>query len=507
MFQTSDRCVACHNGIATRAGEDVSFGLAWRPTMMANAARDPYWQAGVRRETIDHPESKAAIEAECSICHMPMARTEAKAAGHEGEVLKHLGFLPDDRGDRLAADGVSCSLCHQISREKLGTHESFVGGFVIGAANAQGERTEYGPFAPDAGHRRIMRSSTKGFVPTESPHIRESEMCATCHTLLTKTLGPGGKEIGELPEQVPYQEWLHSEYRTARSCQSCHMPQVAEDVPITSVAGQPRTGVARHQFLGGNFLIQRILNAHRNELAVESLPQELDAAATRTLSHLESESARLRIENLEVRQGRLEAVVAVENLAGHKLPTAYPSRRVWLHFTVTDAAGRTVFESGAFRPTGAIEGNDNDADPARFEPHYAEIRTPDQVQIYEAVLGGPDGAVTTGLLTAVRYLKDNRLLPRGFDKHTADKDIAVAGEALQDADFAAGGDRVRYSVPVAGGQAPFQVTVELCYQSVAYRWNENLRRYDAGEPRRMVGYYQAAAAESMAVLARARAAR
>jgi nitrate/TMAO reductase-like tetraheme cytochrome c subunit len=249
MFQTSDRCVACHNGIATPAGEDLSFGLAWRPTMMANSARDPYWQAGVRRETMDHPESRAAIEAECSICHMPMARTEAKAAGHEGEIFRHLAFRPDDRGDRLAADGVSCSLCHQISREKLGTHESFVGGFVIGAANAQGERAEFGPYAPDAGHRRIMRSSTNGFVPTESPHVRESELCATCHTLLTKALGPGGRETGELPEQVPYQEWLHSEYRNTRSCQSCHMPPVAEDVPITSVAGQLRPGSRGTSFL------------------------------------------------------------------------------------------------------------------------------------------------------------------------------------------------------------------------------------------------------------------
>jgi hypothetical protein len=33
------------------------------------------------------------------------------------------------------------------------------------------------------------------------------------------------------------------------------------------------------------------------------------------------------------------------------------------------------------------------------------------VQIYEAVMAGPDGAVTTGLLTAVRFVKDNRLLP------------------------------------------------------------------------------------------------
>jgi hypothetical protein len=76
-FETSDRCFACHNGISTPSGEDISIGLSWRPTMMANSARDPYWLAGVRRETIDHPAARAAIEDECSICHMPMARHES----------------------------------------------------------------------------------------------------------------------------------------------------------------------------------------------------------------------------------------------------------------------------------------------------------------------------------------------------------------------------------------------------------------------------------------------
>ena len=52
LFFTSDRCVACHNGIVTAQGEDISFGTSWRPSMMANSARDPYWQASVRRETL-----------------------------------------------------------------------------------------------------------------------------------------------------------------------------------------------------------------------------------------------------------------------------------------------------------------------------------------------------------------------------------------------------------------------------------------------------------------------
>jgi hypothetical protein len=506
-FRTSDRCVACHNGMATSSGEDISIGVAWRPTMMANSGRDPYWQAGVRRETTDHPESRAAIEDECSTCHMPMARFESKLNGHEGTVFSHLRFLPDDRGDELAADGVSCSLCHQIAKEKLGTRASFVGGFVIGAPNAQGERLEFGPYAPDAGHARIMRTSTGGFLPIQAEHIRQSELCATCHTLLTKALGPDGKEIGELPEQVPYQEWLHSAYREKASCQSCHMPVVEQDAAITSVLGQPRPEVSRHVFVGGNFFLQRILNRYRSELSVAALPEELSAAAERTVTHLQTQSASVSIGSVEVRGGRLEAEVSVENLGGHKLPTAYPSRRVWLHVVVRDSNNRTVFESGAVNATGLIQGNDNDEDPLRFEPHYTEICNADQVQIYESIMGDSRGAVTTGLLNALHYLKDNRLLPKGFDKRTAGKDIAVVGGAFEDADFAGGGDRVRYSVKLGSAQGPFRIEAELCYQPVAYRWAMNLKRYDAEEPRRFTRYYEAMAPASVVVIGRAQATR
>ena len=125
-FETSHNCLACHNGLASPSGEDVSIGSAWRGSMMANSSRDPYWQASVRRETIDHPQHKATIEDECATCHMPMARTLARSGGAHGEVFAHLpiGQSDSDTSD-LAADGVSCTLCHQISSERLGTADSF----------------------------------------------------------------------------------------------------------------------------------------------------------------------------------------------------------------------------------------------------------------------------------------------------------------------------------------------------------------------------------------------
>ncbi len=457
QFHTWDRCAACHNGLSTSGGEDISMSLAWRPTMMANAARDPYWHAAVRRETVDHPEARAAIEDECSICHMPMARFESRLSGHEGTVFPHLQFLPDNRGDLLAADGVSCSVCHQIGKSKLGSPESFTGGFVIDAPDPQCERLIYGPFAPDAGRSAIMRSSTGGFRPMESTHLGQSEFCATCHTLITTPLGPDGKELGRFPEQVPYQEWLNSDYRSKRSCQSCHMPVVAEDVAISSVLGVPRQGVSRHVFLGGNFFMSGILSRNRNELNVQALPDELTSAAQRTRDHLNTAAARLSLARPQMRSGRLETEVVVENMAGHKLPTAYPSRRVWLHLVMRDANGRVIFESGAVNPSGAITGNDNDADASCFEPHFAEIRDAGQVQIYEAIMADSGGRVTTGLLNAVSYLKDNRVLPLGFDKRTAGGDIAAAGGALDDADFAGGSDRIRYSIEPGAAQGPFRV--------------------------------------------------
>ncbi len=505
LFQTSDRCLACHNGLTTSSGEDVSIGLDWRSSLMANSARDPYWQASVRRESIDHPESQAAIEDECASCHMPMARYQAKTQGAKGQVFSHLVAEPTAPGRHEALDGVSCSLCHQISAEKLGRPETFNGQFIIATPPAGQLRPEFGPFDIDAGLQRIMRSSSGGFAPTRADHIRQSELCASCHTLRTNALGPDGRIVGALPEQMPYQEWLHSSYVNERSCQSCHMPVIAEPVAISRVLGEPRNGMSRHVFVGGNFFMQRMLGQYREELGVVAQPVELTAAANRTIEHLKSSAAKVSIERATLHSGKLDVRVQVQNLGGHRLPTAYPSRRVWLHVRVTDAAHGKVFESGALNSDGSIQGNDNDRDATQFEPHYQVIRSAEQVQIYESVLSDSSAHVTTGLLNAVGYLKDNRLLPRGFDKTTAAPEIAVLGEAASDPGFNDAGHAVTYSIDIPQSGTQLQIDVELLYQPVGYRWAHNLAPYDAPEPRRFVSWFDSMKSGSAVALAVANA--
>jgi len=502
-FQTSDRCVACHNGLKTPSGTDVSIGFDWRASIMANSSRDPYWQGSVRRESIDHPEVKPDIEDECSVCHMPITRYEAKLQGHKGEIFSHLPFDADNKGNAQAEDGVSCSVCHQIGKQKLGTRESFNGGFVVDTPESRNDHPEYGPFSVDKGHQRIMDTSTGGFRPTQAAHVRDSALCGTCHTLATVARGPGGKAIGTLPEQMPYLEWLHSDYPKKSTCQSCHMPEFPDAAPITAVLGVPRVGAHQHTFVGANFLMLRMLNLYREDLSVAALPLELSVAADKTVTFLQSQAARVNIRSVEAGASTLRMEVFVQNLTGHKLPTAYPSRRAWLHVLVRDRNGANVFESGALQPDGSIQGNDNDTDKTRFEPHYREITSSDQVQIYEDIMQDQDGHVTTGLLAAVGYVKDNRLLPSGFQKQTADKDIAAIGDAAEDPNFTDGGDLVRYSIALGNAAGPFRIEAELWYQPIGFRWAHNLEPYSAAEPRRFVSYYESMSASTAVVLARA----
>jgi hypothetical protein len=501
LFITSERCMACHNGLVSPAGEDVSIGVSWRSSMMANSARDPYWQAAVRRETLAHPTASADIQNECSACHMPMMRFQANAEGRRGEIFKQLPF---GHGDPLAADGVSCTVCHQIRNEGLGERASFTAGFHLDTTTPEGQRQALGPYDVDPGRTSLMRSASR-FAPAQGAHVRSSELCATCHTLITHTLDANGNVIGQFPEQVPYLEWKHSSFAGVRSCQSCHMPVIEGAIPISSVLGLPRDAVSRHVFRGGNVLMPRILNTHRQELAVSALPQELQTTIWRTEENLQGAAATISLVKTDVEDGTLRTEVVITNLAGHKLPSAYPSRRVWVHFTVWDTVGEIVFESGALEPNGSIRGNANDVDAGRYEPHHLEIDHPEQVQIYEAVMADPDGVVTTVLLSAMTYVKDNRLMPEGFDKTTAEDDVAVHGGASQDEDFVGGRDRVRYAVDVSDAEGPFIVDVELWYQPVGYRWAHNLGDRKAEEIERFISYFEEAADSSAVILASAKA--
>jgi hypothetical protein len=474
------------------AGNDVSNDTNWRASMMANAARDPYWRASVRSEVLDYPHLKSVIEDKCATCHTSMARFTAVVTGTESALLDG-GFLdPDHPYHTFAIEGVSCTLCHQIEERGVGEPDSFSGNFSIDTERPPGERLIYGPFPPVEEPAAAMQEAS-GYLPIEGPHTLRSELCATCHTLYTPYVDEEGEVAGTFPEQVPYLEWQHSDYADDTSCQDCHMPPAEGAVEIASIGGgPPRSPFAQHLFVGGNTYVLRMLWAFGEEIGVTASSDHFERKVEQTLEQLQDRTATLTLENVSVADSDLAFDVAVKSQTGHKLPSGFPARRTWLHVTVADSAGNVIFESGAVAPDGSIAGNDNDADPAAHEPHYEEITAADQVQIYEPILKNISGEVTTGLLQAMGYRKDNRLLPPGFDKGSAGEDFAVYGSAAEDDDFVGGGDTVRYRVDLGEAEGELTVSVELLYQSIGYRWAENLRRHqDAAEVGRFLDRYDA----------------
>jgi hypothetical protein len=228
---------------------------------------------------------------------------------------------------------------------------------------------------------------------------------------------------------------------------------------------------------------------------VTSSSEQVEATIGRVVDQLQNRMAAVEIAEVRLSRDLLSDDIVVTSQVGHKFPSGFPSRRAWLHVTLTDAAGTVLFESGRANPDGSIEGNSNDADPAGYEPHYQEITDPDQVQIYETILTDTEGKVTTTLLHGAGYLKDNRLLPLGSDPSTGPVDVAVRGAAREDGDFGDGGDVIHYVMDLAGGEGPFRLTVELQYQSIGYRWAQNLaeetRGRGAAEVDSFLEYYRA----------------
>ena len=233
-----------------------------------------------------------------------------------------------------------------------------------------------------------------------------------------------------------------------------------------------RNDFSRHTLVGANTSMLDILSRNKVELGVTA--DGFDTAITRTRAMLAS-AADIEVVSQNLAGDELSVQLRINNRTGHKLPSGYPSRRVYIHFVVHDNSGAIVFESGKTNLDGSIVAANSDTDLSRYESHYEEITQQDQVQIYEAIMGDTDSNVTYTLLRAAAYLKDNRLPPAGFDKNIVVDDIQVSGEAMIDNNFNSGIDLVTYRINIGSASInTIRYTAELKYQSLAFGFVKDL---------------------------------
>lgn len=473
-YSGSGQCSVCHDALSDADGNDVSIIQDWSTSMMANSARDPYWIAKVAAEMNRNPELKDELDDTCSRCHLPMANDTARKNNTSIGILDTQGFL--DESNPLfdhAMEGVSCTLCHQVEDDGLlGTVEGVSGNFSVAIAQRRSDRPAYGPYVDPNGVR--MQSQSE-FNPVYGPHIQRSETCAACHDLRTPQFdnsdGSGSAAASFFPEQMIFSEWKNSAFAAddanQTTCQSCHMPVVNGSMLLASVGGGvPREGFSRHTFLGANTVMQSILMNNASDLGISVPSTEFEKSIQRNRDFLKT-AASVEIVSSDRQATALVTRVRVRNLTGHKLPGGFASRRAFIRFVVTDDSGSVVFESGRPNSNGSVTGIATDTDSTLFEEHYDVISNADQVQVYEAIMGDAAEQVTHTLMNAASYLKDNRLLPAGFDKVSAPDDIKTSGLAQMDVNFDAGGDEVVYNV-VVPDRSEYTISATLMYQPLAY---------------------------------------
>lgn len=483
LFAGSGECALCHDNIQNEQGASISISNDWRSSMMANAAKDPFWKAKVSHEGLVNPAHAEVLEDVCTKCHAPQGNINAH---HNGQALYSMA---DMENDPLALDGVSCTLCHQIKEESMGNYS---GNMDIGL-----DKKIWGPY--EAPLFMPMFNHT-GYTPEHSAHIKDSRLCGSCHTLLTNTVDLSGLPTGtEFVEQAIYQEWDNSDYsETGISCQSCHVPEITDEVIISSMPPwleELRTPFGQHHLAGANVFMLRLMKENLEVLGITATEAQMDSTISRATRMLQEQSLSLEISENERTVDTLFVDVALQNMAGHKFPGGYPSRRVYIELFAVNSMDDTIFHSGQMDNNFDLVGEDTD-----FEPHYDMINSNQQVQIYEMVMGNVDLVPTTVLERAYVHLKDNRLPPSGFTtSHYSYDTVQIVGAALNDLNFnkesdveGSGRDVVQYQIPVSETSGAISVTAIVNYQTVTNKWLENMFTYSSDDIDAFKDYYNAA---------------
>jgi Cytochrome P460 len=495
----------------------------WGASLMGLAARDPVFQAQRESETLTYPSVKDEIDNACYTCHGVMGKRQL-AIDKPGSLFTHKEFLassgPDAKYGALARDGVSCLACHRMTPDGLGTPASFTGNFNVGDP-----ATVFGPYKDVVA---FPMQNSVGMTPKHGDAVSDPAMCGSCHVVETEILDKkktyDRASFSKQPkshEQTTYLEWLNSRFQTKaapkpgatpQTCQECHMPRSMDGTPIVSkianiqdntyvdannkpfdntapaadITLKPRNEYGRHTFVGGNVFVLEMFKQFGTELGLTAGDRNyditnfawkprLDLSTEETVQQVQNKSASVAITAQRKTANSLEVDVEVVNKTGHKFPSGVGFRRAYLEFTALDAKGKVVWSSGRSNDKGVLLDAASNPLSTEFskttwQPHWRTITSSNAVQIYETRTKDLQGLLTTSFLGLAKPVKDNRLMPAGWDKAgpyaSWTAPVAVPASVSPGYYNGLGRDRVTYRIPASAASLVKQVRVVLNYQSI-----------------------------------------
>lgn len=497
-------CKLCHGnqGFEEEWPDSNSPYERWRYSMMAQAYRDPVFQAQLHIAEKDAVGSSDA----CLRCHAPVAWQSNRVA------------LPYDPADLFPTDtdGVSCSICHRSVDpdnkpgapvpdleilQALGSNRPVANGALGPAGNAASQ----GHLVIDPKDRRrgpFDLGPAFGYHQWEqSQWHRESGLCITCHDISNPVFSkqvdgsymlnapnqphPTGNKYDMYPLDRLGSEWMASAFASGpvtqtipgpggtvvgrfggvdrvsyASCQDCHMPTLV-NTGCLPIFGQPiRQDYPQHNFQGGNTWVIRAvgdlfdpLDSNLDDYAGNLDVQGIDEAVERNKEMLR------RASDLEVKVIGSRLRARIINESGHRLPGGFSEgTAMWLNVKFFGPGNTLVQERGAYNPATAELTRDS--------------------KVYEAKQGvDATMALLTGLPVGPSFhldvnnkmFFDNRIPPRGFSNAGfAQVQAAPVGYVYADGQH---WDDTLFDIPAGTARAE----VRVFYQTTTKEYIEWLR--------------------------------
>jgi tetratricopeptide (TPR) repeat protein len=336
-FPKASYCGTCHEEAYRQ----------WRQSAHANAFRAPFY-----RRSVDILIDTKGIEysRHCEGCHNPIALF----SGALSKGVKMNRWFDDE--------GITCMTCHSVSaiQNTSGTG-SYVMGTPVVMLNPDGTPHKGLPTFDEilANPELHKKAVMKDFYSTP-------EFCATCHKAAVPRILNDYKWLRAFSV---YDEWQNSSWSkqsplpfyskdTVSTCQTCHMP--AAKIETSDYAG--KDGMLRsHRWVAANTAIPYFYGFDEQLKKTVAFLQD-DKLAIDIFGVTKNGSDKLYApidkSDFTVAPGDvLTFSIYVTNKGiGHSLvPEQRDFYESWMHFTVTDADGKTIADSGFIKPDGYLD--------------------------------------------------------------------------------------------------------------------------------------------------------
>ncbi|MBT9332881.1 tetratricopeptide repeat protein [Paracidobacterium acidisoli] len=336
-FPTAQYCGHCHKETYHE----------WRESLHANSFREPFYKKNV--ELLNTTQG-IAFSRHCEGCHDPVALLSG--------ALTSKPFIKDRHFDN---DGVTCSVCHSIQKlEPSYGVASYVMGVPAVIVDANGK-----PIPGEVPYSEILAHTDRHVAAVMKDFYRTPEYCGACH----KANLPGTLNNYKWLRAIGlYDEWQASSFshrsplpfysKPFTKCQDCHMPE--EKATLSDYAVKDGK-IASHRWVAGNTAVPYYFKykdqVQRTEEFLQKDRLNVDLFAIRRtaggpwIAPLGATAFDLKPND------NVETAVVIQNKGiGHTLiPEQRDIFEAWVEFTVKDARGRVIAESGAVQPDGTLD--------------------------------------------------------------------------------------------------------------------------------------------------------